>query len=112
MAVTIDEDKSGAVTIASISGRLDGSTASELDDRLSAMVVPGVRLVLDMSGLDYVSSAGLRVFLKIAKQTKAAKGRLALSGITETVLKVFEISGFTAIFNICPDRDSAAAAIA
>jgi anti-anti-sigma factor len=112
VAVTIEHIKSGTVTIVTIAGRLDGVTAPQLDDGLAALIAPGVRMVLDMSALDYVSSAGLRVLLKVAKQVKAAKGRLALAGITPTVTKVFEISGFTTIFDIHADSISAAAAIA
>lgn len=112
MAVTIEQTQSGAVTIVTVAGRLDGTTARQLEDGLVALIAPGVGMVLDMSGLDYVSSAGLRVLLKIAKAAKAAKVRLALAGITPPVTKVFEISGFTTIFDIHPDSASAAAAIA
>jgi anti-anti-sigma factor len=111
VTITIEDMKSGAVVIADIRGRLDGVTAPELDQKLTALAGNGARLVLDLSGLDYVSSAGLRIFLKAAKQIKANKGRLALAGITPTVTKIFEISGFTTIFDIYSDRDAAVAAL-
>ena len=112
MALIITEENLGTSTVVAIGGRLDGATSAQLDERLTAAATPGARVVLDMTGLDYVSSAGLRVLLKAAKQIKAAKGRFALSGITPMVAKVFEISGFTSIFSIYADREQAAAAIA
>ncbi|MES2495949.1 MAG: STAS domain-containing protein [Pseudomonadota bacterium] len=112
MAVEIEEIAVGAVTVVVVQGRLDGLAAPALDDRLAGLTTRGTKLVLDMAGLDYASSAGLRVLLKAAKQTKASKGRFALAAITPTVEKIFEISGFTTIFDIYPDRDQAAAAIA
>ncbi|KQY16340.1 hypothetical protein ASE23_20380 [Rhizobium sp. Root73] len=55
---------------------------------------------MDMAGLDYVSSAGLRVMLKTAKASRAAKKKLVLAGLQPAVQEVFDISGFTALFVI------------
>ena len=57
------------------------------------------------------SSAGLRVLLKFGKQAKAAKVRLVLARLTPTVKEVFDISGFTSIFEIKPDRGQALASL-
>ena len=102
----------GVVSVATVAGRLDGAAAPQLDDRLVTLAKPGAKLVLDLDGVDYVSSAGLRVLLKVAKQVKAGKGRLALAGIAPSVKEVFDISGFTAIFALYPDREQAVAAVA
>jgi anti-anti-sigma factor len=66
------------------------------------------RLVLDFSGLDYISSAGLRVLLMAAKRVQAEKGAMALFGMKEHVKDVFEISGFLPVLTVV---DSAEAAI-
>lgn len=111
MAVTIRDEQAGSVAVVAIDGRLDGAAAPQLDDHLVSAIGRGSALVLDLSGLDYVSSAGLRVLLKVAKQAKAAKKHLALAGITSAVKEVFDISGFTAIFAIHSDRAGAVAAV-
>ena len=64
------------------------------------------RLLLDLEKVAYVSSAGLRVFLMLAKQSRAAGGRLALCSLAPEVKEVFDISGFTALFMLLPDRVS------
>lgn len=110
MSITVEIAREDAATIAKLTGRLDGPAAPTLDQALVPLVTPGTKLVLDLTDLAYVSSAGLRIFLKTAKQAKAVKARLSLFGINEAVQEVFDISGFTAIFEIHENRDSAIAA--
>ena len=68
-------------------------------------------LVLDLAGLDYVSSAGLRVLLKAAKEARAAGSRFALAGLRPAVREVFEVSGFFAVLTAYPTRAEALAAL-
>lgn len=96
-------EKSGehALKILSIEGRLDSNTAQNLEATLGQSEVrDAASLVLDLSKLDYVSSAGLRVLLKAAKYARANKKGLALAGLVPHVREVFDISGFTALFGI------------
>ncbi len=111
MSITVEIAREDVATIAKLTGRLDGPAAPVLDQELVPLVVPGAKLVLDLTDLAYVSSAGLRIFLKTAKQAKAAKARLSLFGINDVVQEVFDISGFTAIFEIHENRDLALAAL-
>ncbi len=111
MAVTIDMQTVDGAIVAAIAGRLDGAAAPEADESLSGLIGPQSTLIVDLAGLSYVSSAGLRVLLKLAKQAKGSKARLVLSGVTDGVKEVFEISGFTSIFSIYPDRGQALAAL-
>jgi anti-anti-sigma factor len=91
-------------------GRLDSSTGPALEAELVAIIESGVkRLVLDFSGLIYISSAGLRVILLAAKRMKASNGRLALCSLNPQITEVFKISGFDAIIDIQPSLDSAMA---
>ena len=64
-----------------------------------------------MSGLDYISSAGLRVLLVMAKKVQQAKGKVALYGLVPNVREVFAVSGFDTIFSIQPDSAAALAAV-
>ena len=98
-------------TILSIEGRLDTATYGALDAKLAEMLAAGKsRILVDCSKLDYVSSSGLRVFLTGLKKVTAAKGKFVLCGLQENIQEIFEISGFTGIFEIFPDADQARAA--
>ena len=66
-------------------------------------------LVLDFAALDYISSAGLRMVLVVAKRLKGEGGQLVLSGMQPHVREVFDISGFLAILNVEPTRAEALA---
>jgi anti-anti-sigma factor len=66
-------------------------------------------LGIDLSGLDYISSAGLRVLLVVAKQLKTAGGRLAPLGAKKPVQEVFDVTGYTTLLDVFPNRNAAAA---
>jgi anti-anti-sigma factor len=87
-------------------GRIDHANAGELQKYLwpwlgSPGAGPG-RLVLDLSGLPYISSAGLRVLLMASKQVKAQGGTLAVAGLQAVVREIFDISKFTLVFPVFP----------
>jgi anti-anti-sigma factor len=71
-----------------------------------------VRLVLDLAGVDYISSAGLRSLLVVAKKVQAANGCLVLCGLTPMVLNVMSISGFQQLLKIFVTEEEAVAAAA
>ena len=80
--------------ILSVSGRLDGLSGPELERQFRALCDSDIRnIVFDLSSLDYVSSAGLRVFLLAAKTLRAEGGSTGFAGLTPTVREVFEVSG-------------------
>jgi anti-sigma B factor antagonist len=111
MSIQIADEQAGEYPVIALAGRLDSTTSGLLDARLSENVDISDRTIIDMTGLDYVSSAGLRVLLKAAKQAKARSARLLLCTLHPNVQEVFDISGFSAIFSIYPDRATAAAAV-
>jgi anti-sigma B factor antagonist len=105
-----EEGKGGAWVIAA-SGRIDSNTAGDLEGVLPARVQDNDATVMDLGGVSYVSSAGLRVLLKGAKTARATGHRLVLAGLAPSVREVFDISGFSAIFAIEADVESALATI-
>ncbi len=108
----IKQERDGDVVIVRLSGRLDSSAAPSAEEKLSgALTGQPPRLAVDMSGLDYISSAGLRVLLVVAKKVQQQKGKVALCGLAANVREVFTVSGFDSIFAIEPDAASAAAAV-
>ena len=89
------------ITVVAISGRLDPGTAPEAETHINAILDGGqTRLVFDFSGLDYLSSGGLRVILATAKKINRAGGALVLCDLQSYVKEIFEVSGFTALIPI------------
>lgn len=108
MKMSVSE--SGSFFKVSLDGRLDANSAAEAEAGLFDVISKcGGLLLLDLSGLEYVSSAGLRVMLVAAKRIQQRGGKLAVHGLNGNVKEVFDISGFTAVFKIFPDEASAAA---
>jgi anti-anti-sigma factor len=106
------EERAGDVLIVRMSGRLDSGAAQPAEESFSRALADGPpRVAVDLSKLDYISSAGLRVLLVVAKKVQQAKGKVVLFGLVPNVREVFSISGFDQIFSIKPDADSAVAAV-
>ncbi len=96
-------------TVVSIHGRIDTINAGNFEAQLMQILDKDEEklLVLDCSGLDYISSSGLRIFLVAQKKTMAAQGRLLLSNMQPAIKEIFDISGFSNIFSIFPDIETA-----
>ena len=83
----------------SIDGRLDTSTAPELDEELKASLEGVEELVMDITNMEYISSAGLRVLLS-AQKAMNAQGEMVVVGANDTVMEIFDITGFADILTI------------
>lgn len=82
-----------------IEGRLDTATAPVLEEELDKVLIEAEELVFDMTDLEYISSAGLRVILK-AQKVMNNKGTMILTGVNESIMEIFEITGFVDILTI------------
>ena len=82
-----------------VSGRLDTTTAPELDACLKESIDGVEELTMDFSDLDYISSAGLRVLLS-AQKTMNKQGTMTITGVGEPIMEIFEVTGFTDILTI------------
>lgn len=108
----IMEIRSGDTLVIEINGRIDSNTAASFEKQLLGSIEGGeADLLVDFRDVDFVSSAGLRVMLMAAKRVKAAKGRLIICGLSDSITRVFEVSGFLSIFTIYPSRQDAIAAL-
>ena len=97
----------GAVVV-SVTGRVDSTSSAELDDRLVGLTTARVqRVVVDLSGVEYISSAGLRVMLTLARRMRDAGGSLALCGLSDAVHQVFALAGFLPLFTVAATRAEA-----
>ncbi len=97
--MTIDVNKNGNATTVALTGRLDTTTAPELEAKLKTEMEGCTELVFDFTGLEYVSSAGLRVLLA-AQKTMNKQGNMVIKNVDSSIMEVFEITGFVDILTI------------
>ena len=93
MSLDIQTKKEGTTQTVVLKGRLDTTTAPELDEKLDRLYDGMTDLIIDVKDMDYVSSAGLRVILK-AQKTMNKKGSMKFVGVQDSVMEIFEITGF------------------
>lgn len=106
----IKSSEQNGMMVLLVGGRLDAVTAPEFQQECEKIMDGGcVKIVADMAGLEYISSAGLRSILASAKKLKAAQGELRFSGLEGMVAEVFSMSGFTSMFPIFTTVDEAVA---
>lgn len=102
----------GEVTVVRAAGDINASSCAQLEEALAALIDQGrQRLVLDLAGVRYVSSAGLRVLLVVAKRLTPS-GRFILSRAAEPVRQVLDMTGFSGIIKVLPTIDDAVTAAA
>jgi anti-anti-sigma factor len=96
--------------VLTLRGRLDGIAAPALEEKVAALPATTTpRLVFDCSGLEYASSAGLRVFLATAKKLKTAGGHCRFAALTPSLREIFDISGFLDVLEVHEDLETATA---
>ncbi len=97
------------VTVVSLTGQLDTNTSREVQSQLLPRVEPEGQMVLDLSGVDYMSSAGLRVLLSLYRHTSNQRGSLVMVGVAEEIRDTMEVTGFWDFFQVCDTLDQALA---
>lgn len=107
----IGEQRLGEVTVLRPAGRIDNETSPGFQAKLLGAVGAGPSAVLvDLGGVEYMSSAGLRALMMAAKQSKAGKGRLGVAALTPVVKEIFAISRFSHVVQVFDTPDAALAA--
>lgn len=97
--MTIEIKKNEKETVIELVGRLDTTTAPALDKTINEEIATVNHLVLDLKGLEYISSAGLRVLLSAQKRFQRI-GSMKVTNVCEEVMEVFEMTGFADILTI------------
>ena len=97
--MTIEIKRNGIETVIELVGRLDTTTAPALDKTINEDMGETKNLVLDIKGLEYISSAGLRVMLGAQKKMQKI-GSMKVTNVTDAVMEVFDMTGFTDILTI------------
>ena len=96
----VHQEKEGIMCLR-IDGRLDAESAPEAETTVKSLLKQGVqRLLFDLSQMDYISSAGLRVILMAVKELRNKQGKVVLCGLTPYVKEIFDVSNFSSIIPI------------
>jgi anti-anti-sigma factor len=98
--MTINKKQENGKLVFALSGRLDTITAPQLEEALMPVFEEAKEVMLDFTNLAYVSSAGLRVLLLGQKTAKAKQASMALSGVSEEIMEVLDMTGFSDILTI------------
>lgn len=106
----IQTERTNGTLIAKAEGRIDGVNARDFEEALKAAISPDDNtVVMDLESLSYISSAGLRVILLIAKTLRKRNADLILCSLSDPIREVFEISGFDKIIPVHASREQALA---
>ncbi|MHB1461519.1 MAG: anti-sigma factor antagonist [Armatimonadota bacterium] len=106
--MTIDESIHGNTTVLKLQGRIDATSVSDTEKHLTGAYERGVRqMVLDLSGVDYISSAGLRVLLSSARRLQQGKGKLVIATPSDQARHILDMAGFSAIIPVIDSIDDA-----
>jgi len=100
------------VSIVTLNGELDGQSAPDIQSQILPLVHPQCKILLDMSGVSYVSSIGLRALLLLHRETGDSQGRIILSGLPEMIYDTMFITGFLDFFEAYGTIEEALAALA
>ena len=108
--MTIAIESAANAQIVALQGQINSANAATTEAEVLALVTSGQKnLVIDFAALDYISSAGLRMVLVVAKRLKQEGGKLVLCTMQPHIREVFDISGFLAILNVTATRAEALA---
>ena len=97
--MTINKTANGSQLTIALEGRLDTTTAPQLDEELKNSLTGVTDLTLDFAALEYISSAGLRVLLS-AQKVMNKQGKMVIHNVNETISEVFEITGFSEVLTV------------
>lgn len=108
MEIELTEEYQGSALIVKIIGRLDAISAPQVDKKVSGLIDIGNKYILmDFSGVDYLSSAGMRLLLSATKRLNGQDGKFIICNINDDVLEVLKMAGFDRILSIAATREAA-----
>ena len=108
MQIIKDESKGDGIVILRLDGRLDAISSPKLDDEIENLLNNHkLKLIIDFSGVDYLSSAGMRALLSGTKKVSKKGGKLSTHSMNEDLMEIIKMAGFGAILTICLTEDEA-----
>lgn len=94
------------ITIIELSGDIDANTAPTVSEKVLPLATPGSKIIMDMTNVPYMSSAGLRVLLSLYRQTTNKNGKVVLVGLSEELTDTMSVTGFLDFFKTAENRES------
>jgi anti-sigma B factor antagonist len=107
----LETTEDAGVLIVRLEGSLDGKTAPEAREQLQLFLAANSKLILDLSKVDYLSSAGLRLLLVLYRELAARRGKLVLLGVSEEIRTVMSHTGFLSFFTLAESAVEAKRAV-
>lgn len=99
-------EEKGDVVVVRVSGRLDAASSPQLEKRINSIIDSGhFKLLLNFSGVDYLSSAGMRLMLSVSKKLKTLEGKVVACSLNDEVMEVVKMAGFHQILELYPNED-------
>jgi anti-sigma B factor antagonist len=109
--MNLQTSQENGIGMARLEGSLDGKTAPEARERLHPFLATNSKLILDLTKVEYLSSAGLRLLLMLYREFKAKKGKLVLLGVSEDIRTVMSHTGFLNFFTLVNSEAEAVKAV-
>jgi anti-sigma B factor antagonist len=109
--MTLKTSEANGISTVRLEGSLDGKTAPEVREQLKPILATASKLILDLSAVDYLSSAGLRLLLLLYRELSSKKGKLALLGVSEDIKTVMSHTGFLSFFTLAGSEAEAIEAV-
>jgi anti-sigma B factor antagonist len=109
--VTVNIGSVDGVTVATVAGTIDGASAPAAQAQLEPLLQPGGRFVLAMDGVEYMSSAGLRMMLMIYRQVNGRGGKVVLTGLPSDIRDTMMLTGFLDFFTTADTTADGVAAV-
>jgi anti-anti-sigma factor len=108
----IRDERIGDTWVVTARGRLDGNASADFADHVGGLIErPNPKLLIDFTGVDFVTSAGVRAVLLLGKKIKSVGGSFAVCSVRDSVREVLDVSGSTSMLSIHPARAEAIAAM-
>jgi anti-sigma B factor antagonist len=109
--MNLETSEENGIGTARLEGSLDGKTAPEVREQLKPFLAAHDKLILDLTKVDYLSSAGLRLLLLLYRELSARKGKLVLLGVSEDIRTVMSHTGFLNFFTLAGSEEEAVLAL-
>jgi anti-sigma B factor antagonist len=109
--MTLETSEENGIATARLEGSVDGKTAPEVREQLNPIVAAHSKVILDLTKVDYLSSAGLRLLLLLYRELSAKNGKLVLLGVSSDIRTVMSHTGFLSFFTLAGTQAEAVAAV-
>jgi anti-sigma B factor antagonist len=109
--MNLETSEENGIGMARLEGSLDGKTAPEMREQLKPFLAAHDKMILDLTKVDYLSSAGLRLLLLLYRELTARKGKLVLLGVSDDIRTVMSHTGFLNFFTLATSQAEAATAL-